>query len=255
MDAYFDRFPRIQTLTTSVTAFFRTGSSRFLWYLFPRMNLDFEQLALQFVPFMAAVVFHEFAHGWMANRWGDSTALRAGRLTLNPAPHIDPFGTVIFPMISMLGSFPILFGWARPVPIDPGKFKKYRPGLFWVSFAGPLMNVVLAIVSALVLMGMRRFVPETFSLFYPLHEMARVSVLMNVALAVFNLLPLPPLDGSKMIEAFLPYNATRAYESFAQYSFYIFLALMMTGALRFLLIPAQWLAQAILIGAATVFGF
>ena len=219
------------------------------------MKLDFENLALQFVPFMAAVVFHEFAHGWAASRWGDQTAMRSGRLTLNPLPHLDLFGTVLFPIASMLGSFPFLFGWAKPVPIDPSKFKRYRAGLFWVSFAGPLMNFLLATISAIFYFSMVRFVPEDFALFHPLTQMAQVSVLMNVALGVFNLLPLPPLDGSKMIESFLSYNAARAYESISQYSLMIFIVLMMTGAIQFLLMPARWIAQGIWSAVAMVFGF
>lgn len=218
------------------------------------MNLNLEQTALQFVPFMAAVVFHEFAHGWMASKWGDTTALRAGRMTLNPIPHVDLFGTVIFPLVSMLGGFPFLFGWAKPVPIDPKKFRKYGPGLFWVSFAGPLMNFLLAVLSAVIVVAMFRFVPEDFVLFEPLTKMARISVLMNLALGVFNLLPLPPLDGSKMIESALPYNAARAYDAFSQYSLLIFIALMATGALSLLLTPARWLDQVILDGAAALFG-
>src|SRR5690349_11239129 len=89
-------------------------------------------LSIQFVPFMMAVVFHEVAHGFIAHRWGDTTAKAQGRLTLNPIPHLDPLGTVIFPMINMLSGMNILFGWARPVPINPARFKKYRAGLFWV---------------------------------------------------------------------------------------------------------------------------
>src|SRR5690606_13523884 len=100
-------------------------------------ELRIQQMMIQIVPFFAAIVFHEFAHGWMAKRWGDTTATDAGRLTLNPVAHIDPIGTVAIPVMNMITGIPLLFGWAKPVPINPSRFKKYRPGLFWVSLAGP----------------------------------------------------------------------------------------------------------------------
>src|SRR3954453_19983936 len=106
-------------------------------------------LSIQLVPFIMAVVFHEYAHGFIANRWGDNTAKSQGRLTLNPIPHMDPLGTLIFPIINMLTGMNLLFGWAKPGPINPSLFKRYRPGLFWVSLAGPGMNFLLAFGSAI----------------------------------------------------------------------------------------------------------
>lgn len=196
-------------------------------------------LSVQLVPFIMAVVFHEYAHGFVANRWGDNTAKAAGRLTLNPIPHMDPIGTVLFPMINMLTGINLLFGWARPVPINPSRFTKYRSGLFWVSFAGPGMNFLLATLSAALFCGILAWVPRSFYLFEPLAIMAQVSISLNFALAFFNLIPLPPLDGSKLIEAFLPYELARKYESLAQYSFFILIALLMTGAFRFLEFPIR----------------
>jgi len=178
-------------------------------------------VSVQLVPFIMAVVFHEFAHGWVANRWGDTTAKDRGRLTLNPIPHMDPIGTVAFPLINMLTGIPILIGWAKPVPIDPRRFRKYRPALFWVAFAGPGMNFSLAILSAFAFCSIQLWVPHDFWLFEPLTTMCYVSVLLNYALALFNLIPLPPLDGSKMVEAFLPMSATRKYESISRYSLLI----------------------------------
>lgn len=215
---------------------------------------NIKMLAIQFVPFMMAVVFHEYAHGYVANKWGDNTAKAAGRLTLNPLPHIDPIGTVVFPVMIMLTGLNVLFGWARPVPINPSLFRKYRPGLFWVSFAGPGMNFILAIVSALLFGAVARFVPEDFYLFEPLVLMAHGSVYLNFALGIFNLLPLPPLDGSKIIESFLSYEATRKYESIAQYSFFILMALILTGVMRFVMVPALYLGGMLLTGARVLFG-
>lgn len=211
-------------------------------------------LSTQFIPLMMAVVFHEYGHGLVANKWGDSTAKEQGRLTLNPVPHIDLLGTIIFPILSMLGGTGVLFGWAKPVPIDPRRFRKFRPGLFWVSFAGPLTNVVLAILSAAVLCSILVWVEPSFYLFEPLTEMARFSVVINFALAIFNLLPLPPLDGSKIVESFLSYNAAMKYESIARYSFFILLALIFSGALRILSVPILFLANATLLGMGTLFG-
>src|SRR6185437_16844973 len=170
-------------------------------------------VSVQLVPFIMAVVFHEYAHGFIANRWGDTTAKDRGRLTLNPIPHMDPIGTVLFPLINMVSGMNILFGWAKPVPIDPRRFKNYRMGLFFVSLAGPAMNVLLAVLSAAFLCAMVRWANKDLYLFDPLVMMAQVSITLNFALAIFNLIPLPPLDGSKMIESFLSPKATMKYES------------------------------------------
>lgn len=220
------------------------------------MNLQqgLQDLSIQFVPFMMAVVFHEFAHGYMANRYGDTTARDAGRLTLNPAPHVDVLGTLILPILMMVSGVSFLFGWARPVPINPNRFKNYRSGLFWVSLAGPGMNFLLALVSGAVFAAIRAWVPESFSLHEPLVGMAIASVTVNYALGIFNLIPLPPLDGSKMIQSFLSYDATRKYEAISQYSFFILMGLMWTGALSVLGYPIVFLRNLTLYGMTVLFG-
>jgi len=210
-------------------------------------------LSIQFVPFVMAVVFHEYAHGFIANRWGDKTAKEAGRLTLNPVPHMDPLGTVIFPVINMLSGMNILFGWAKPVPIDPRRFTKHRHGLFWVSIAGPGSNVLLAFLSAAAFCAIRLWMPETFYLYEPLIAMTYVSVSLNYALGIFNLIPLPPLDGSKVIQAFLPARAVMKYEAIAQYSFFILMALLLTGALSVLSVPIRFCADITLFAMAKIF--
>jgi Zn-dependent protease len=215
---------------------------------------NIRQLSINFMPLMIAMVFHEYAHGAVAKRWGDKTAEEAGRMTINPIPHVDPMWTVVLPISMMLMGTGFIFGAAKPVPIDPRRFTKYRQGLFWVSAAGPLMNFLLATLSAIVFAALVRFVPETFSLREPLIRMAETSVVINFVLGIFNLLPLPPLDGSKMIQSFLSPAATIKYESFARFSLVIFLALMFTGALRFLLWPAQFASQAVLVLSSWAFG-
>lgn len=202
-----------------------------------------QMMAVQMVPFIMAVVFHEFAHGFVANRWGDSTARDQGRLTLNPTHHIDPIGTLLFPMINMLSGIPMLIGWAKPVPINPTRFRRYRPGLFWVSFAGPSMNFLLAFLSAGAYVSTELWMNKDFSLYTYFQAMFAASISMNFALGIFNLLPLPPLDGSKMIESFLSYNATRSYERIAPYSFFILMGLMITGAFQILMGPIQFLSH------------
>jgi Zn-dependent protease len=214
---------------------------------------NIQMLSIQLVPFIMAVVFHEFAHGFIANQWGDNTAKTQGRLTLNPIPHMDPFGTLLFPIINMLTGMNILFGWAKPVPINPNRFRKYRPGLFWVSIAGPGMNFILAILSAVAFCTMQLWVPKTFYLYDPLVRMAVVSVSLNYALGIFNLIPLPPLDGSKIVEAFLPYEAAKKYESVARYSFFILMALLLTGALSILSYPIHFCSEVTLILVSKLF--
>lgn len=212
-----------------------------------------QYFCIHFPPFLFAVIFHEFGHGWMASRWGDRTAQMAGRLTLNPGPHIDPVGTLLFPAINMLTGIPLLIGWAKPVPIDPNRFRKYRPGLFWVSAAGPGMNVVIAFISAFFAAAFVRFVPRDFYLFDPLKGMLVASVMVNYSLAIFNLLPLPPLDGSKIIESILPIGLSQKYERLSQYSFWILMALLISGALSILSGPITAATHGTLAIAASLF--
>ncbi len=213
-----------------------------------------QRLSIQIIPFLMAVVFHEFAHGFIAHRWGDSTAKDQGRLTLNPIPHMDPLGTVFFPLIMMATGTGLLFGWAKPVPINPSRFKKFRPGLFWVSLAGPGMNFLLATLSAFGFVGLQIWMSPEFYLFEPLVAMAYVSVSLNFALGIFNLIPLPPLDGSKIVESFLPYTAMQKYEAVARYSFFILMGLMLTGAFSILSVPIAFFTKLTLGIAAQILG-
>ena len=219
--------------------------------------MDFEEgfrtLSIQFVPFVMAVVFHEYAHGWVANRWGDPTARDQGRITLNPIPHMDLIGTIVFPIIMMVTGMHLLFGWAKPVPINPARFRKYRPGLFWVSIAGVGMNCILAVISAALFCSIRLWMPTDFFLTEPLMGMCLASVTVNYALAVFNLIPIPPLDGSKVVQSFLSLKATRRYESMARFSTLILLALIWTGATSILSYPILFFRNITLYGMAALF--
>jgi len=143
----------------------------------------------------------------------------------------------------MVSTIPILIGWAKPVPIDPRRFRKFRQGLFWVSLAGPAMNVLLAVLAAAVLCALVRWLPQDTTLGEPLMEMVKVAIPLNFALAIFNLLPLPPLDGSKIIESVLPARQAMKFEQLSRYGFFILMALMFSGALSFLARPIGYLTQ------------
>lgn len=214
-----------------------------------------QYLLLFFPPFLVAIIFHELAHAYVAKMWGDMTAYDSGRVTINPTPHIDPIGTIALPMGMLFLGVPFMFGWAKPVPINPNRFRKYRPGLFWVAAAGPLMNFSLALISSLLLCGM--VVSLTPGNFYyePITQMLVVSIFLNFALGIFNLLPLPPLDGSKMIQSVLSYEATRKYEQITQYSFWILIVLLMTGAIRVIMYPIQFFSNMTLTLGTWVFQF
>jgi Zn-dependent protease len=213
-----------------------------------------QRLGYQFVPFLLAVVGHEVGHGAMARFWGDKTAQEQGRLTLNPIPHIDPIGTLVFPIINMLSGINLMFGWARPVPIDPRRFRKFRQGLFCVALAGPFSNFLIACLSALSLCAIIKYVSPDFFFFKESTTMLEISVFINYGLGFFNLIPLPPLDGSKMVESFLSYPAMKKYESLSKYSFIILLALMFTGAISVLSGPIMFLGNATLTIAAYLTG-
>lgn len=212
-----------------------------------------QRLGFQFVPFLLAVVGHEFGHGLMAHFWGDDTAKDSGRLTLNPIPHLDILGTIIFPVINMVSGIPILIGWAKPVPINPARFRKYRPGLFWVALAGPLANFVMAILCAVLMALMIKFLPPDFFLMKEFILMFQFGVFINYGLGIFNLIPLPPLDGGRIIESQLSYEAHQKFEQLSQYSFWILMALLFTGALSVLAKPIMFLGNFTLYSVISLF--
>lgn len=195
------------------------------------------RIAISLPAFLLAIVCHEAAHAWMANRYGDPTGKFLGRLSLNPAVHYDPIGTVLFPLIGlMMGG--MMFGWAKPVPVDSRKFRKVREGIFWVSFAGPLANIILMLLSALLLALLITKVSPEFSYFKIFSEMLSTAVTINVLLAVFNLIPFPPLDGSKMVSALLDYNSARKFEELQRYSFVFLLLIIFTPVISWIMTPA-----------------
>jgi Zn-dependent protease len=213
------------------------------------------QVALSVLPILAAVIFHEVAHGAVALRLGDDTALRLGRLTLNPLPHIDPIGTVLMPLLLLLSGLPV-FGYARPVPVDYGRLRHPRRDMVLVAAAGPGTNVVLAVASAVVFQALKAHLmtvtdetatPLTLGLWLPLAQMAQASVIVNVSLAIFNMLPLPPLDGGRVATGLLPAAQARLFAAIEPFGFLILAVLIMTGSLRFLIrTPIEVVTRALL---------
>ena len=204
--------------------------------------MDFTQiikvLSLAAPGFLLAISCHEAGHAWMARRYGDDTAERMGRLTLNPAVHYDLIGTIIFPMIGIvLGGVP--FGWAKPVPVDPRRFRNMKSGIFWVAFAGPLANILLMVLSALFFAIVYTQIPNSFGLKAQFLGMLQYSVFINILLAVFNLIPFPPLDGSKMVSTFLDYEMARKYEALQNYTMIFLLVLWFTPIFSWIIRPAQ----------------
>jgi Zn-dependent protease len=222
------------------------------------LNSILFNIAQSLPGFLLAIVVHEAAHAWMADRFGDSTAKNLGRLTLNPAAHYDPWGTIFFPLLAACTNFAMI-GWARPVPIEVRNFKKIRSGIFWVSFAGPLSNLILGTLSALALALIATKVSTDWGFYGISIQMLRYSVFINFILAFFNLIPLPPLDGSKMVSSFLRGEALYKYESLAQYTPVIFILVMALSfmgihTLGYVLLPAQHIANYLMFAFVGLFG-
>lgn len=194
-------------------------------------------LAISLPGFLFAITCHEASHALMALKFGDDTPMREGRISLNPLVHIDPMGTIVFPLLGIiLGGVP--FGWAKPVMSNPSQYKDIKWGIFWVSFAGPLANILLVIFSAFFYAIIFNFMPSDTTVFTPLLLIARQSVIINIILAVFNLIPFPPLDGANMLKTFLDYNQARKFEELQRFTFMFFLILWMTPIFGYLLRPA-----------------
>lgn len=196
-------------------------------------------LAIAFVPALLGIILHEVAHGWVAERCGDPTARLMGRLTLNPLPHIDPMGLAVFGLTSLTGAF--VFGWAKPVPVDPRQFRNPARDMMLVALAGPLTNFLLAVLFGLGLLAAVTLLPfaqwrgNTIYIFAL--SSLQAGVVINFGLGWLNLLPIPPLDGSKILAYFLPGQWAWRYMSLGRYGFVILLVLLATGLLGKLLGP------------------
>ena len=185
--------------------------------------MDFQIILLLIPPILLALTFHEFAHGWMAYRLGDPTAKMAGRLTMNPLVHLDPIGTLML--------FLVRFGWARPVPVNPSYFSNPKKDMLVVSVAGPAANIILALISGIFI----RFMSANMLAFLPnfiegiIFVMLRLSLQINLALAIFNILPIAPLDGSKILYGLLPPRYEYLIQPIEQYGPFVLIGLIIFG--------------------------
>lgn len=207
-----------------------------------------------------AVIMHELAHGFVAYLLGDNTAKREGRLTLNPIPHIDPLGSLLLPGLLMLVGSPFLFGWAKPVPVNPYNFKNlgFRLGSAITSFAGPGVNIFLAVMFSLLykLSTNPEFITSLASLtgiwfveavVVPLAIFFKYSVMVNLILAIFNLLPIPPLDGGHILLSLLPPDVYEKVAPYEQYGFFILILLLFSGVLGFIIAPVYGFLSSVLL--------
>ena len=199
-----------------------------------------QQIAVYAIPVLLAITVHEAAHGYVARMFGDNTAYVLGRVTLNPVKHIDPLGTIVIPLgMVLLTGF--MFGWAKPVPVDWGSLRRPKRDMIWVAAAGPGANLVMAVVWALIYRTVSAAgVQESY--FY---LVAQAGISVNLVFMALNLLPIPPLDGGRIVSGLLPTRMSIAYSRIEPYGLIILLALMFTGALSFFLRPLHDIGAAI----------
>lgn len=203
------------------------------------MTFDFiQKIFIWLIPLVFAITIHEAAHGWVAYKCGDPTAKMLGRITLNPIKHIDIWGTIIIPIILLLlsgGRF--TFGYAKPVPVDWRNLKHPRRDMALVAFAGPLSNLIMALIWALIAKGGYGLAASSVWVAQIIFAIGMSGILINLVIGVLNLLPIPPLDGSRVVTSFLSAKAAAWYNSIEQYGFFILIALIATGILGKIMFP------------------
>jgi Zn-dependent protease len=202
-------------------------------------NIDFAQLLVGFLVLIVSLTVHEAAHAWSADRLGDSTARLLGRLSLNPAVHIDPIGTILFPLIAMVTNLPLI-GWAKPVPVNPVRLgPNWRQKFMAIAAAGPASNLVLAVIAALILRLLPINIGEAdgTELVWRVVQALTLVIQLNVLLALFNMVPIPPLDGGNVLAGLLTGPMATAFDQLRPYGFLILYGLMLTGVLWTIIDP------------------
>jgi len=208
-----------------------------------------QAVAIAALPIVLAITLHEAAHGYAAKHFGDPTAYLEGRISANPLKHIDPIGTIVVPLaILLLSTGGILFGWAKPVPVNFGNLRRPKRDMLWVAAAGPGANLVMAMIWALVLKTAWMLPLNYFSV--PMSEMAKTGIYINISLLVLNLFPLPPLDGGRIAVSLLPHRLAWKFAQLERWGFPILLVLLFTGILGSILRPLMTIVTVII---ATIF--
>ena len=195
------------------------------------------QIATWVLPILFAITFHEYAHGWVANKLGDNTAKMLGRLTANPIKHIDPIGTILVPALLLLTHSPFLFGYAKPIPVNTRNLKNLRKDMAIIAFAGPLSNLLMAFAWGFIMLLARHGIFGDIAIAKGFYEMGKNGVLINVLLMALNLLPIPPLDGAKVLSGFAPRNIANALDQIEPYGFFILIGLLFLGLLDQIMTP------------------
>jgi Zn-dependent protease len=208
-----------------------------LW-LIALLDINFAQVFIAFIVLLFSLTVHEMAHAWTADRLGDPTARLLGRVSLNPLVHADPIGTILFPLLAMLGGVPLI-GWAKPVPVSVRQLGHPRRDFVLVAAAGPASNLVMAFLAAAVL-AMLPVSPVTLgepNVSAPFASMLGRAVQINLLLAVFNMLPIPPLDGGNVLSGLLPANLAVVFDRIRPYGFLLLYALLLTNGFEYLVVP------------------